>query len=358
MTNETILNVLTNLCNEIRNSVHANFGTTELQRYAMADPSVFACLEISRSSADRLLRSMDDLRELLSGAPTAPGNVDEFDAALCLREKAAQIRLEASSWPVLVRQDREAVEQVLTRTLDATSKLTAAGDVHVTSSASSDRNGVRFAITPPDSAVAVRLADWLNADPEKAGFQNAAEASLGVAVLVAGQRLRALGGTADLVRNFGQPAHLAIHVHSQPAETGFEGDHHRPDTLNILLAEDSDDSYALAELLLRKENLWRARDGVEAIGMLKKRHFDVVFMDVHMPGIDGYTAIRAIREWETSTGKSRTPIVVLSSDDLETQRQYAAPSGCSGFLRKPLCNDDLLGMLDGLKETRREASHR
>ena len=91
---------------------------------------------------------------------------------------------------------------------------------------------------------------------------------------------------------------------------------------------------------------------MEAIDLVKKRRFDVVFMDVHMPGMDGYQAIRSIRDWETQTSNARTPIVVLSSDDLDRQTRSAAQSGCSGFLRKPLNNRDLPELLQRLKEVR------
>ena len=53
-----------------------------------------------------------------------------------------------------------------------------------------------------------------------------------------------------------------------------------------------------------------------------------------------------MRDWETQTGNARTPIVVLSSDDLDTQMRNASQSGCSGFLRKPLDPIDLLDLLD------------
>jgi CheY-like chemotaxis protein len=59
-----------------------------------------------------------------------------------------------------------------------------------------------------------------------------------------------------------------------------------------------------------------------------------------------------MRDWESESGNARTPIVVLSSDDLETQRQSAAQFGCSGFLRKPLRRSELAEMLDRLKQHR------
>jgi CheY-like chemotaxis protein len=106
------------------------------------------------------------------------------------------------------------------------------------------------------------------------------------------------------------------------------------ETLNVLVAKDCDDSYAMAEVLLKDESLARPRTGLEAIDLIKERRFDVILMDIHMSGLDGYGAIRAIREWETSTANARTPIVVMSSDDVRTQTRHAAHSGCSGRLRK------------------------
>jgi CheY-like chemotaxis protein len=366
MNNEAILSVLNNLCNEARNSAHAIFGLLELHRNAEADSATRACLDLGTRSADHLLRSLDDLRELLSSTPLAPQRLEEFDVALCLRETTEllnlasgekQIRLEAAPAFLRVRQDRPAVEHVLARTLEEAARLTGAGELGVAASANSNGNGVRFTIGAPNSSVAVRLADWLNAEPEQATALNDAEASFRVGVMLAGKRLRALGGTAELVHDSGKPAYLAIHLPSQPDSAGSQdgppGRHKaQHDNLNILLTEDCDDSYALTELLLRNENLWRARNGWEAIDVVKKRRFDVVFMDIHMPGMDGYATIRAIRDWETLTGNARTPIVVLSSDDLETQRQSAAQSGCSGYLRKPLREPDVVDLLARLKTTR------
>jgi len=249
-----------------------------------------------------------------------------------------------------VRQHRKPVEQLLTRILDSALKLTPPGDICVATGDAAADGEIRISVVPPDSALAVRLADWLNADREQVRFQDLPDMPHPLAVMVAGKSLRTLGGSARIASGPGVPPHIAIFIPSlfrhdwerRPQES-------RPSSLNILLTEDCDDSFALSELLLRKESVWRARNGPEAIEMVKKQRFDIVLMDVHMGGMDGYTAIRAIREWETETGNARTPIVILSSDDLETQRQSAARSGCTGFLRKPLRNNDLPELLDRLK---------
>jgi two-component system, sensor histidine kinase and response regulator len=61
-----------------------------------------------------------------------------------------------------------------------------------------------------------------------------------------------------------------------------------------------------------------------------------------MPVLDGYAATRRIRELETGKNRPRLPIVVLSAQDLRTQRREGALVGCSGHLSKPLRKHELL----------------
>jgi two-component system, sensor histidine kinase and response regulator len=365
MTNQTMLSLLDYLCNEARNSVHAGVSLMAMGPSPVADPEWRTCLENSKSSADRLLRSIDDMRELL--APEAPAfdPAEEFDLTLCLGEtievlnlasggRASRLILQAPSRPVVGRQHRRAVEQALTRVLDAASKLGQRGEARVTAMGAPGGQGVVFEIVPANSNIALRVRDWLNADPEQVNFQDTEDVLFGTATLVAGKRLRALGATAEFVSD---TAPMALRI-ALPWKAETHGEH-QPDLcgqdqpgLQVLVAEDSDESFALTRILLQKESVWRARDGLEALDMMKARRFDVALMDIHMPGLDGYKAIRSMRDWETQTGNARTPIVVLSSDDLDMQKRSASQSGCSGFLRKPLDRHDLLDLLDRLKAVR------
>jgi CheY-like chemotaxis protein len=375
MTNQTILSLLDYLSNEARNSVHATFGLMALGPDLAADPNWQSCLDASKSSADRLLGSIDDIRELFSAEAPPADLAEEFDVTLCLGETievlnlasgdhASRLILQPPTAPVVGRQDRRAVEQTLTRVLGAVSKLSPRGEARVavsalpaagSTSAEASSSGVRFEIVPPNSNIALRVADWLNANPEEVHFKDADDVLFGVATLVAGKRIRALGGTAEFQCDAKSPMGLTISLPwrtDASDDSGAEPSEHDHSALNILVAEDADESFALTRILLQRESVWRARDGLQAIDLVKKRRFDVVFMDVHMPGMDGYKAIRSIRDWETQTGNARTPIVVLSSDDLDTQTRGAAQAGCSGFLRKPLDNRDLLDLLERLKDVR------
>jgi CheY-like chemotaxis protein len=366
MTNQTILSLLNYLCNEARNSVQASFGLMALCPSLAPDPAWQSCLENSKCGADRLLRCIDDIRELLATETPALDPAEEFDTTLCLGEiievlnlasggSASRLILKSAARPVTVRQHRRAVEQALMRVLVAVSKLGHRGEALVSAAQADDGDGVRIEIIPANSNIALRVADWLNSDADHVNFQDSDEVLDGVATLVAGKRIRELGGTVEFVSDARAPMALAITL---PWETGTdqgepaESSHQDRAALSVLVAEDSDESFVLTGILLQKEMVWRARDGLEAVDLMKTHRFDVVLMDIHMPGLDGYKAIRTMRDWETQTGNARTPIVVLSSDDLDTQMRSASQAGCSGFLRKPLDQHDLMDLLDRLKAVR------
>ena len=69
-------------------------------------------------------------------------------------------------------------------------------------------------------------------------------------------------------------------------------------------------------------------------------------MDVNMPGMDGYSATRLIREWETEHGRTRLPILLLSADDLDRQVRIGGAAGCSGYLTKPTTKAQVLAALN------------
>jgi CheY-like chemotaxis protein len=313
------------------------------------------------ASADRLLRFIDDARDLLAYPPGPPATMEEFDLPLCVSEiiealslasgkRVKELVLNASGKSSLLTQDRRSVEQIVTRVLDTALKLAKAGEAPLSLSLVGSEDRVRLAILICEPDLAVRLATWLNADPERVLLHDRGDIPFGVALMVAGKRLRMLGGAADLACDSEGRCTVALDLPSQaPARGKVTSSYSERLALNILVAEDNDESFALTSLVLRNEQVSRARDGQEALRMIQMHRFDVVFMDIHMPGMDGYDLIRSMRDWETQTGNARTPMVVLSSDNLETQQRSAAEFGCTGFLRKPLRRLDLMPLFDRLR---------
>ena len=101
----------------------------------------------------------------------------------------------------------------------------------------------------------------------------------------------------------------------------------------VLLVEDNPVGALLARTLLRREGcvVETAATGDEAIAALKRARYDLVFMDMRMPGMDGPAATRAIR-----AGGDRTPIVALTANAFAEDRQACLEAGMDDHLVKPL----------------------
>jgi CheY-like chemotaxis protein len=108
--------------------------------------------------------------------------------------------------------------------------------------------------------------------------------------------------------------------------------------IRVLLVEDNPVGALLAKTLLRREGctVETAATGQEALQALKRARYDVIFMDMRMPGMDGPTAARAIRE-----GGDQTPILALTANAFAEDRRACLDAGMDDHLVKPLEPDAL-----------------
>ncbi|MBF0423150.1 MAG: response regulator [Magnetococcales bacterium] len=109
-------------------------------------------------------------------------------------------------------------------------------------------------------------------------------------------------------------------------------------SLHILLAEDVEENQIVFEayLMQTSHQVIIVNDGQEAVARVREGTFDVVFMDVWMPKMDGYSATGHIRQWERQTGLAPLPIVALSAHALEQETQRSREAGCDPYLTKPI----------------------
>ena len=110
--------------------------------------------------------------------------------------------------------------------------------------------------------------------------------------------------------------------------------------LNILIAEDNDSNYLLIKKLLKDNQLTRAITGVEAIEKIKAQTFDIVFMDMRMPVMNGLEATSLIREFNQTT-----PIIALTANAFDFDRENALAAGCNHFMTKPVKKRELTDLL-------------
>jgi two-component system, sensor histidine kinase and response regulator len=114
--------------------------------------------------------------------------------------------------------------------------------------------------------------------------------------------------------------------------------------LKILLVEDSPDNRQLIEAYLRNlpYELDVSENGQVAVAKFVKGRYDLVLMDMQMPVMDGYTAVRKIRQWEREQGRAATPIAALTASALEEDVRNAIAAGCTTHLSKPIKKSHLL----------------
>ncbi len=107
--------------------------------------------------------------------------------------------------------------------------------------------------------------------------------------------------------------------------------------LRILVAEDNPVNQALILRLLEKEGHYAtlARTGGEAVALAGTAHFDLVFMDVQMPEMDGFAATAAIRQREQTAG-GHVPIVAMTAHALKGDRERCLAAGMDGYIPKPV----------------------
>jgi CheY-like chemotaxis protein len=129
--------------------------------------------------------------------------------------------------------------------------------------------------------------------------------------------------------------------------------------LSILLAEDNPVNQKVAQRMLEKRHhkVVVAGHGIQALEALEKQNFDLVFMDVQMPEMDGMEATARIREQEKLTGRHQI-IVALTAHAMKGDRERCLAAGMDDYLTKPIRHEELDAILIkySLANTRADAS--
>lgn len=116
----------------------------------------------------------------------------------------------------------------------------------------------------------------------------------------------------------------------------------------ILLVEDDERNRLLFSLYLKdiSHTLDEAGSGEKAIAMHFEQPYDLIFMDIEMPDMDGYETTRTIRQGEAKRGISPVPIIAVTAHAISGTEAQCKLSGCSGYLPKPVSKKDMLKMVE------------
>ena len=325
-------------------------------------------LDLSRIESDRfeLQRCDFDLREVIHSLRSIVGPA--------ARDKGLGLELSFGGIPPLLHGDPGRLRQALLNYLNNAIKFTASGAIRLDGELLGQHGEsltVRFTVCDTGIGIAPAQLERLFQRFEQADVSSTRSfegAGLGLAIT---RRLAQLmqgeaGGTSTPGKGscfwFTATLERAREATSVPADLyvpstrdprrALEAFRERHPGLRVLLVEDNAVSRALAVRMLKQAGaiVQTASDGLQAVDLCRRGGHDLVLMDVQMPGTDGLQATRAIRQFADC---GRLPIVAITGNAFDWQRQECLQAGMDGFVTKPIDWARLWDVLDGLLSTRR-----
>jgi PAS domain S-box-containing protein len=373
---------LANMSHEMRTPLNAIIGLTDFLLRTPLSSDQEDLLKRCEKAGTGLLRMIEDL---LQAAKVDSGTLELVSEPFVLRElvtdtvdllsaKAQAKGLSLSlridpSLPALVLGDTLRLQQVLLNLIGNAVKFTAEGGVEVRVRpvpGEADAGAVQFEVADTGIGISLDQYDMIFERFSQVDSRaSRAYGGVGLGLSICQQLIGLMGGRilVESKPGFGSTFTVTARFEVVPPETqelrevcrgALLGEETTTGTLvrcegglKILLAEDSIESQELMALFVRgtPHTMDCAGNGINAVERYKAGGYDLVFMDLQMPGIDGYAATRAIRAWEEVHGLPRVPIVVLTANaDGEVQRKSVL-AGCTGFVTKPVKEATVLGVI-------------
>jgi len=362
---------LANMSHEIRTPMNAIIGFSEVLDDEELTREQNEYIDIIKDSARSLLATVNDILDL-SKIEAGKISVEIAESSLfrllnsiesMMRPQAEQKGLEfqvvaGSALPVQIRTDAVRLRQCLVNLASNAIKFTEWGHVHINVNLQEDNGKAYIRFDVEDTGVGIPF------DKQETVFESFVQVEdqpaqaldgTGLGLTITRRLAQLLGGELTLTSRAGQGSVFSlivpagVDVGSQPAlgtrviQSQRPADHQGFRNVRfsgrVLVAEDALTNQMLIRLLLEKMGIdvTIVRDGREALDMALGEEFDLIFMDIHMPNMNGYKATRAIRRKGV-----KTPIVALTADVMKGDNLKCLAAGCTDYLPKPLDRSQLL----------------
>lgn len=351
---------LSNMSHEVRTPINGVLGLAHLLTETELLPEQRRYVEGIVSSADILLGVLGDVLDLSKiEAGRVELNLEPTDLRSLVSRvvglfagQAAEAGVQLTSEvdeevPAMVRVDPTRLRQVLANLIGNAVKFTKAGQIHV--SAKPIPSGIRFEVSDTGEGISSdKLASIFDAFRQGDVTVGAANGT-GLGLTISRKLVEMMGGAINVHSSRGEGSHFEVDLPLAPVDEEVVARETRPANLaglRVLLVEDNPVNTMVATGLLNSAGcvVQSVTEGAEAVEMAADVPFDVILMDVRMPGMDGLEATRRIRAAEASYGR-HTPIIAVTASAFTDDREECFQAGMDDYLGKPFTAEGLRLML-------------
>jgi signal transduction histidine kinase/CheY-like chemotaxis protein/HPt (histidine-containing phosphotransfer) domain-containing protein len=369
------------MSHELRTPLNAIIGFAELLEAEPLQPSHQNYVGLINRSGHHL---MELINQVLDHAKIESGKLTiehiPFDFRATIDEVAAIVSARASSkgllfvaaiahnLPTYVMGDPTRLRQILINLLVNAVKFTEKGSVELRIAP----EGERIVFSIRDTGIGMEqatLGRLFQAFGQADDSITRKYGGTGLGLLISRELVQAMGGDIEVDSApgvgscfwFSLPLQQAEKVDSDAFPMTDAPDETSLATLvagRLLLVDDNRVNQQLASAMLRKFGLEHdiASNGAEALDMMASTRYAVVLMDMEMPEMDGLTATRHWREREANTGTAPLPIIAMTANAMQEDKQKCFDVGMNGYVAKPISLAALEGELRRILHRRKTSS--
>ena len=365
---------LANMSHEIRTPLNGMFGMLQILQTTALSAEQSEYVAIALDSGQNLLTVLSDILDLsrieanrmtlvnepFSVAQTLQGVVGIFLKEAGKKGLRLTHKLEGDV-PEIVRGDEGRLRQVLFNLAGNAVKFTERGEIAIHAAALPDREEgehLQLAFTVEDTGIGIpedRQEEIFDAFTQAEGSYSRRYGGSGLGLAIVKRLVALMDGHIELhsEENQGTRVHFTVRVETVPdtAEMKLQAEPAITplQPCRILIVEDEPVNRLALKRLLQKRghSATTANDGQECLDALETETFDLIFMDIQMPGMDGMEATRRIRALPDPQ-KAGLPIVALTAHAMKGDEEKFLGAGMDAYLSKPVNMEELVRILERL----------